>query len=188
MKRQEFIKQLGLLSSGTMLSMGGIQVKALAANPFHVDIEGTDGKILVLLQMQGGNDGLNTIVPIEDSKYYNARTTVNIKKEQALKLKNTVGLHPSMTGFKSLFDSNKLSIIQNVGYAQPDRSHFRSTDIWLSGSDSKQQLFEGWVARFLESQNSAYPSSLPAEPMAIQLGSVESMLLQGKIWLFGHCV
>ncbi len=185
MKRHEFLRQIGLLSGGTLLSMGGIPIKAFSANPFKLNIEETDGKILVLLQLMGGNDGLNTTVPFEDSKYYSARKTVNIKKEEALKLNATLGLHPAMLGLKGLYDNNKLSIIQNVGYAQPDRSHFRATDIWLSASDSKQQIFDGWLARFLENQNPNYPISLPSEPMAIQLGSVESMLLQGKFGSLG---
>lgn len=185
MKRQEFIRQLGLLSGGTMFSIGGIKLNAMPTNLFNMNLETTSGKILILIQLQGGNDGLNTVVPFEDSKYYNARKTINIKKEEALKLNNTLGLHPSLVGLKSLYDNNKLSIVQNVGYAQPDRSHFRSTDIWLSASDSKQQIFDGWLARFLENQNPSYPSTLPAEPMAIQLGSVESMLLQGKFGSLG---
>jgi uncharacterized protein (DUF1501 family) len=185
MKRHEFLRQIGLLSGGTMLSMGGIQLNAMAQSPFKLSVEETAGKILVLLQLQGGNDGLNTVVPYEDSKYYNARKTVNIKKEDALKLTNTLGLHPSMVGLKNLYDNDKLAIVQNVGYAQPDRSHFRSTDIWLSASDSKQQIFDGWLARYLENQNPGYPAALPTEPMAIQLGSVESMLLQGKFGSLG---
>jgi uncharacterized protein (DUF1501 family) len=185
MKRHEFLRQLGLISGGTMFSMGGIQLNAMPTNLFNMNLEATDGKILVLIQLQGGNDGLNTLIPIEDSKYYTARKTINIKKEEALKINNTLGLHPSLTGLKSLFDNDKVSIVQNVGYAQPDRSHFRSTDIWLSASDSKQQIYEGWVARYLENQNPSYPGVLPAEPMAIQLGSVESMLLQGKFGSLG---
>jgi uncharacterized protein (DUF1501 family) len=185
MKRQEFIKQLGLLSGGTVFSFAGIRLNAMPSNPFGINIENTEGKILVLLQLQGGNDGLNTVIPIEDAKYYTARKTINIKKEEAIKINNTLGFHPSMAGLKGLFDENKLSVIQNVGYADPDRSHFRSTDIWLSASDAKQNIYDGWVARYLENQNPTYPGTLPAEPMAIQLGSVESMLLQGKFGSLG---
>lgn len=185
MKRHEFLRQMGLLSGGAMFSFGGIQLNAMPANPFNVNIEMTDGKILVLLQLQGGNDGLNTVIPIEDSKYFNARKTINIKKETTLALNNTLALHPSMIGLKGLFDANKLTVVQNVGYEQPDRSHFRSTDIWLSASDSKQYIYDGWIGRYLENINPAYPATLPNDPMAIQLGSVESMLLQGKFGSLG---
>lgn len=185
MKRHEFLRQLGLISGGTMFSMAGINIKAMPTNPFSLNIEATESKILVLLQMQGGNDGLNTLVPIEDSKYYSSRKTIAIKKEETIKLNNNLGLNPSLSSLKTLFDKDKVSIVQNVGYAQPDRSHFRSTDIWLSASDSKQQIFDGWVGRFLESINPNYPGVLPAEPMAIQLGSVESMLLQGQFGSLG---
>jgi uncharacterized protein (DUF1501 family) len=185
MKRQEFLRQLSLLTGSTMLQLEGINLKAMANSPFRVNMEGTNGKVLVLIQMQGGNDGLNTIIPTEDDNYYNARKTVNIAKSAAIGIRPNLGLHPAMTGLKGLYDQGKVAIVQNVGYAQPDRSHFRATDIWLSASDSKQYLAEGWLARYLEQQNTQYPETLPNAPMAIQLGSVESMLLQGKFGSLG---
>lgn len=185
MKRHEFIKRLGVLAGGASLQLQGIPVQALHSNPFRVNIENTDGKILVLLQLQGGNDGLNTLVPIEDANYYNQRKAVNIAKDAAIKINATLGMHPSLAGIKKLYDQGKVSLVQNVGYASPDRSHFRATDIWLSASDAKQYVYEGWAARYLEQQNPAYPAALPSAPMAIQLGSVESMLLQGKFGSLG---
>jgi uncharacterized protein (DUF1501 family) len=185
MKRKDFIQRLSMLAAGTTIQLHGIDVRAFHSNPFKVNLEGTEGKILVLLQMQGGNDGLNTLIPFEDAQYYNARKTIGISKESTIKLSPTIGLHPSMQAFKGLYDQGKLAIVQNVGYQQPDRSHFRATDIWLSASDTKQYVYEGWAARFLEQQNPAYPVQLPNAPMAIQLGSVESMLLQGTFGSLG---
>ena len=146
MRRREFLKHLGIITgAGTVsLTISGIPVKAFA-KPF-MNIKSTNGKILVIIQLKGGNDGLNTVIPIEDSIYYNSRPNIAIAKEAALKINDVTGFHPSLLPFKELFDAGKLSVVQNVGYENPNRSHFRSTDIWLSGSDANQ-LEDIWKKR-----------------------------------------
>jgi len=181
MKRSEFLRQLGLVTGGVSFGLDGITGRAFAHNPFLLDLAGTDGSIFVMVQLAGGNDGLNTIVPFEDPIYYQKRTTVHIKKAEALPLTSTLGLHPSMTGMRKLFDEGKLCAINNVGYASPNRSHFRSTDIWLSGSDANTVVTDGWMGRYLTSLYSDYPVRMPDQPLAIQLGSVESMLLLSQV-------
>ncbi|TAE91709.1 MAG: hypothetical protein EAZ80_12485, partial [Runella slithyformis] len=178
MNRKEFLHQLGLLSGGVAFGMGGVPVKAFAHNPLGINMEGTNGRILVLVQLGGGNDGLNTVVPFENDTYYNKRPNIAIKKEAVLGLNSQTGLNPAMGALKELYDKGKVSVVQNVGYERPNRSHFRSTDIWLSGSDSVEVLDQGWVGRYLSKMYPAFPVQAPQEPMAIQLGSVESMLLQ----------
>ena len=180
MRRREFLKHLGIITgAGTVsLTISGIPVKAFA-KPF-MNIKSTNGKILVIIQLKGGNDGLNTVIPIEDSIYYNSRPNIAIAKEAALKINDVTGFHPSLLPFKELFDAGKLSVVQNVGYENPNRSHFRSTDIWLSGSDANQYVFDGWVGRYLEKAYPDYPDSTPEHPMAIQLGSVQSLLLDSQ--------
>ena len=178
MNRKEFLQQLSLLSGGVAFGMGGTSVKAFAHNPFAVDMEATNGKILVLVQLAGGNDGLNTVIPYENPLYYNRRANIAIKKEQALVINSQMGLNPGMSAFKELYDKGKLTIVQNVGYANPNRSHFRSTDIWLTGSDAAEVWDEGWVGRYLTKLYPGFPLQIPQEPMAIQLGSVESLLIQ----------
>ena len=178
MNRKEFLHQLGLLSGGVAFGMGGVPVKAFSHNPLGINMEGTNGRILVLVQLSGGNDGLNTVVPFEDSIYYNKRPDIAIKKDASLALNTQTGLNPGMGAFKELYDNGKMTIVQNVGYERPNGSHFRSTDIWLSGSDATQVLDEGWVGRYLAKMYPAFPVEAPEQPMAIQLGSVESMLLQ----------
>ncbi len=179
MKRREFLRNLGIITgAGTIsLSLSGIPIKAFA-RPL-LNINSFNGKVLVLIQLKGGNDGLNTVVPIEDSIYYNNRPTLSIEKETAVKLNDITGLHPSLLPFKDLYDNGKLNIIQNVGYDNPNRSHFRSTDIWLSGSDSEQFIYDGWVGRYLHKMYSSFPDETPDHPMAIQLGSVQSLLFEG---------
>jgi uncharacterized protein (DUF1501 family) len=112
---------------------------------------GKDHPILVVLQLAGGNDGLNTIVPFEDDLYFKARPTLAIPKEQVLSLDGFVGLNPSLAPLKSLYDGGNLAIIQGVGYPNPNRSHFRSTEIWQTASDAQQNLTKGWIGRYFDS-------------------------------------
>jgi uncharacterized protein (DUF1501 family) len=111
---------------------------------------GKDGPILILIQLAGGNDGLNTIVPYTNDFYYQARPTLGIKGDQVLKLSDTLGLNPAMTGFKSLFDAGRLSVVNGVGYPNPNRSHFRSTEIWQTASDEDKYLTDGWLGRYFD--------------------------------------
>jgi uncharacterized protein (DUF1501 family) len=178
MKRKEFLQQLGVLSGGVAMGVQGMPMRAYAYNPFRINMEGTNGKILVLVQMAGGNDGLNTVIPYENNVYFEKRPTIAIKKDKALRLTDQMGLNPGMTAMKELYDNGKMTVVQNVGYDRPNRSHFRSTDIWLSGSDATEVLDEGWVGRYLTKLNPGFPVQSPTQPMAIQLGSVESMLIQ----------
>src|SRR5437899_9395892 len=91
---------------------------------------GKDSPILVLLQMAGGNDGLNTVVPFANDHYFRARARIGLRPEAVLKLNDELGLHPGLKGLRELFGEGNLAIIQGVGYPNPNRSHFRSTDIW----------------------------------------------------------
>jgi uncharacterized protein (DUF1501 family) len=180
MDRRNFIKNLGILSgAGTIsLSIGGIPIKAFA-RPF-LNIKTTNGKVLVLLQLNGGNDGLNTIIPYEDSIYYSKRPILGVPKNSVVPLNSITGLHPSLLPLKELYDNGKVTIVQNVGYENPNRSHFRATDIWLSASDSNQFVYDGWAGRYLKKVFPDYPSIIPEHPMAIQLGAVQSLLLESQ--------
>lgn len=182
MDRRHFLNQVGLLSGAFALQ--GIGVKAFS-HPQMFDMQGTNGKVLVLIQFLGGNDGLNTIIPFEDAIYYNKRPKIGIAKDQVLKLDTLRGINPSLKSFKDLYDSGKLTVVQNVGYENPNRSHFRSTDIWLSGSASNEFIYDGWVGRYLSQAFPDFPAQIPKNPMAVQLGSVESMLLQGPAGSLG---
>src|SRR5690348_3922451 len=109
-----------------------------------------DRSILVLVQLAGGNDGLNTIVPFEDANYYRLRPTLGIAKETVLRTGDSLGLHPACEPLHQLFGNGKLAIVQNVGYPNPNRSHFRSTEIWETASRSNEFVSTGWVGRFLD--------------------------------------
>ncbi|MGD0463602.1 MAG: DUF1501 domain-containing protein [Tepidisphaeraceae bacterium] len=111
---------------------------------------GKDGKILVVVQLSGGNDGLSTVIPYGDDVYYRARGNISHPASQVLKIDNYVGLHPNLTALKSLYDNGDLAIVQGVGYPNPNRSHFRAMDIWQSAQPERQQPNSGWLGRYFD--------------------------------------
>ena len=111
---------------------------------------GKDHPILVVLQLAGGNDGLNTLIPYEDDAYYRARPTLGIPKDQVLPLDERGGLHPALAPFAELYHQGTLAILQGVGYPNPNRSHFRSTEIWQTASDANRVVSKGWIGRYFD--------------------------------------
>ncbi|HLV69349.1 MAG TPA: hypothetical protein VKY34_01490, partial [Xanthomarina sp.] len=143
MDRRKFIKHSSLASS---LFFVPSFVKAFSS---YITVE-TGYKRLVILQLSGGNDGLNTIVPFRNDEYYRARPTLALKKEDVMALDNDLGMHKSLLPLKKLYDKGFVSIINNVGYPNPNRSHFRATDIWQTASSSNQYLQSGWIGRYVD--------------------------------------
>ncbi|MGE9290480.1 MAG: DUF1501 domain-containing protein [Puniceicoccales bacterium] len=120
-----------------------------------------DSTILVLVQLAGGNDGLNTVIPFEDDRYYNLRPTLAIPKKDVLPLQDGIGLHSSCQEMYELFSEGKMSVLQNVGYPNPNRSHFRSMEIWETASDSDDLSQTGWVSRFFDNACEGAPTEDP---------------------------
>src|SRR5438477_5316215 len=114
-------------------------------------VSGADSNILVILQMAGGNDGLNTLVPFSNDYYAKSRTRLRMAGKKVLKLNDELGFHSSLEGFKSLYDNGHLAVVQGVGYPNPNRSHFRSTEIWQTASDSQKFEKYGWLGRYFDS-------------------------------------
>ncbi len=114
-------------------------------------VTGKDDTILVVLQMAGGNDGINTVVPYANDFYHKARPTLGLSAQQVLQLNGEIGFHSAMAGFKSLYDAGHLAVVQGVGYPNPNRSHFRSTEIWQTASDSDKLEKYGWIGRYFDS-------------------------------------
>jgi len=129
-----------------------------------------DRSVLVLVQLAGGNDGLNTLIPFEDADYYRLRPTIGLPKEKVLRLSDTIGLHPSCTALHSLFGDGKLAVVQNVGYPNPNRSHFRSTEIWETATNSDAVAGSGWIGRFLDNACAGTPTD-SHDPVAVHLTS-----------------
>lgn len=111
---------------------------------------GKDGKILVIVQLSGGNDGLNTIVPYADDAYRRARPAIGLTGEEVLKINDYIGMHPNLAPLKKLYDDGMMSVIQGVGYPNPNRSHFRSMDIWHSAEPHKEITRNGWLGRYFD--------------------------------------
>ena len=167
--RREFLRRTVLGSSlawtvPAFLANTFSALQAEAADSATQITTGKDATILVLLQMAGGNDGINTVVPYANDFYHRARPTLGFSGEKVLKLSDQIGLHPAMTGFKSLFDAGELSVIQGVGYPNPNRSHFRSTEIWQTASDSDRIEKNGWIGRYFDN---ACPGADPAVGVTI---------------------
>lgn len=133
-------------------------------------------KILVVLQLSGGNDGLNTVIPFRNDIYYKSRPGLGIKKEKSLPLNDEAGVHPSLKILKNLFDEGELAILNAVGYPNPDRSHFRSMDIWQTASDSDAYEYIGWLGRYLDAQCNG--CDMPTQ--AIEVDDVLSIALKGE--------
>jgi uncharacterized protein (DUF1501 family) len=111
---------------------------------------GRDSGILVVLQLAGGNDGLNAVVPYNNDFYRRARPKIGVDANAILKINDEIGLHPSLAGLKNLYDEGNLSIVQGIGYPNPNRSHFRSTEIWQTASDSEKFERYGWIGRYFD--------------------------------------
>jgi uncharacterized protein (DUF1501 family) len=122
----------------------------------------TEKRILVLVQLAGGNDGLNTVIPYTDPEYQKARPGIGIGKDAVLKIGDDLGLHPQMTGFREIFDEGRLAVIQGVGYPNPNRSHFRSTDIWHSARPDVEYTEDGWLGRSLDLHAKRHAGKTPA--------------------------
>lgn len=153
--RREFLRNTvlgGALSwtVPTFLANTFSSLHADAANSATQIATGKDSTILVVLQMAGGNDGLNTVVPFADDYYQKARPRLGIAAKDVLKLGDRVGLHPKLTGLKELFDAGQLGVVQGVGYPNPNRSHFRSTEIWQTASDANRFEATGWLGRYFD--------------------------------------
>jgi uncharacterized protein (DUF1501 family) len=187
-KRKEFLK-ITIPATVMPVVINGFSLKSFGAVSPLANMLGASAdndRVLVIIQLQGGNDGLNTIIPIDGySNYYNARTNIAISQNSILPLmgESKTGLHPSMSGLMALYNQAKLGIVQSVGYPSPNFSHFRATDIWMSASDSNQVLIHGWAGRYLNYLYPGFPDSYPnsnmPDPLGIQIGSVTSMVFQG---------
>ena len=154
--RRDFLQLLG---TAGIVSLGAIPPQFLArAAHAAPGIAARDKRVLVLIQLAGGNDGLNTLVPFADPAYEKARPGIGIPKGQVLKLNDSVGLHPGLSGMRELYDEGKLAIVQGVGYPNPDRSHFRSMDIWQSAQPLNETPRDGWLGRALEWQFDRQPA------------------------------
>jgi len=133
-------------------------------------------KVLVILQLSGGNDGLNTVIPVRNDIYYKVRPKLGIDKSKSLLLNDEVGLHPALTSLRDLYNDGSLGILNSVGYPNPDRSHFRSMDIWHSASNSDEYVNTGWIGRYLDAQC----AGCDKPTQALEIDDTLSLALKGE--------
>lgn len=193
MKRRKFIRNSGYLAGGAFL-LGNMRIGMGSPITQKIaKVAAANDKVLVLIQLNGGNDGLNTLVPLDQySNLFKARANLIVPENEILKISDNNGFHPAMTGIKDLFEDGKVGVVQNVGYPQQNQSHFRSTDIWTSASDSNEVITSGWLGRYLAEDHplfpEGYPSSENPDPLSITLGSVISTTCQGPIYNMGMAI
>lgn len=154
--RRTFLGQSAVLAAAAALPAGRVRAAS-------------DERVLVVVQLAGGNDGLNTVVPMADDAYFRARPALAVRR--ALPLTAGVGLHPSLSALRGLWDAGALAIVQGVGYPTPSRSHFRSLEIWETASDSDQHLATGWLGRALEASGGS---------RCLRVGARECLALTGS--------
>jgi len=182
MKRRTFLKNTSVFSLPVLF--GGLEVAALPSSQLASIVNGDSDKVLVLIDLNGGNDGLNTFIPLDAyDNLFNARSNVIIPQNQILGMTDTIGLHPVLGGIKNLFDEGRMTLIQGVGYNNQNRSHFRSADIWNTAVEADQYKSTGWFGRYLDDQFPGYPENYPSDdcpdPFAITMGRSISSTCQG---------
>ncbi len=195
MKRRDFLKYSSL--SAIACSVNGVAIKATAQDVANKKTRGlySNGKKLILVRLNGGNDGLNTVIPLDKyAELTAARANVLIPSNQTLALNGTTdtALHPAMTGLQNLYNTGKLNIIQGVSYPNPDYSHFRASDIISSASDSNLYINSGWIGRLIDNQFPGapytYPTTAVADPFSIEIGYTSSQVIYGGNGLNGMTV
>jgi len=143
MKRRSFLQTSSVITAGMFLP-NFIKLSAHGINAEH------DERRLVVIHLQGGNDGLNTIIPISNDEYYRLRPTLGITKYESIHLSDDFGFHPALSGFRNMYDQGWMSIFNGVGYPNPDRSHFRSTEIWQTAQPALSNVSDGWIGKWME--------------------------------------
>lgn len=191
MDRRDFARISALMGTGALLKLNGIPLHAAEGNGFlkEVAMKSLNNRVLILVELHGGNDGLNMVIPMDQyGNYYNLRPNIAIPQtgsRQFIPLDLTlpdnkkVGLHPDMVGAKAMYDNGHLAVIQNVSYANANGSHFRSRDIWHMGVDYDEYESSGWMGRYLEHSYPGYPTNYPnstdQDPLAIEIGTGVSL-------------
>ncbi len=191
MKRRKFVKNVSIAGAAAPFVVNNMKMQAVSKKLFAYSKMAED-RVLVIIRLNGGNDGLNTVIPKD--QYANLmvqRSSILMPEPQILSLTPEVGLHHEMTGMKNLYDSGKLAIIQSVGYPEQNRSHFRSMDIWTTGA-LNPQITTGWLGRAMDNDYPNYPSAYPnntyPDPFAISMGYDVSATCQGLMGNFSHAV
>jgi uncharacterized protein (DUF1501 family) len=191
MKRRSFIRNISLAASAPFL-VGGLPVKALSNSLTRLLGNGENDRVLIMIQLAGGNDGLNTLIPLDQyGKYMEYRANIAIPDsgdrkylvlDPELSATEQLGLHPDMTHIRDLYQEGRCTVVQNVGYNNMNLSHFRGRDIWFMGGGSDDYFKSGWMGRYLDHIYAGYPDGYPnaemPDPLGLETGYSMSLLYQ----------
>lgn len=179
--RRLFLRNLGIAGSASLM-LGKLPVTALAASPLSAALNNSDSeRILVLIRLKGGNDGLNTIIPIFDYGTYQARRpTIAIPEDQIIGLNDAFGVPNTMGALENMWLDGQMKVVNSVGYPDQNLSHFRSSDIWSSGSNADVNDSSGWLGRFLGNEFPDFITNPPECPPAIQIGGTGNVVFNNS--------
>ncbi len=174
--RRSFLKNLGIIGGGAFM-LGKIPVSASVAPSLNMALNNANtDRVLVMIRLKGGNDGLNTIIPLyEFDTYANFRPTIHVPESQSWNLSNDFAMPNFTNSFQSLWGDGKMKVVHNVGYPEQNLSHFRSSDIWASAVDSNQPAESGFLGRYFGDLYPDYLTNPPVDPPAVQIGSIGNM-------------
>jgi len=168
MNRRQFLTLTGTFTGGTLLLPDFLHAFSTQKNLVVGE------QCIVFVQLNGGNDGLNTFIPFEDALYYDLRPKIALSKEDVIFSSNGMAFHPALKGFANMQQNGDLSIIQNVGYPEPVRSHFRSQEIWQTAPTNQEYLNDGWLGRYLDLQCKEHQATA-----GINLDKIDNLALKG---------
>jgi len=176
--RRSFLQTLGIAGLGSSIMLGGTPIKAFGGSPVLqslMDLE-TD-RVLVLIQLKGGVDGLNMVIPIQEQAYYDARPNLAISANDSIALNSEFNLHSALSGLQDLWGSGEMAIVNGSGYPDPNLSHFEAIKIYQSTDPSRLDL-SGWVGRALDLEYPSYHSNTPDQPLALEISPTSSLLFE----------
>jgi uncharacterized protein (DUF1501 family) len=198
MKRRDFLRNTTLAGAALPHFIPGFGTDLLATSPWAKILANTANeynRALVLIRLDGGNDGLNTVIPMTQyTKLNRVRPKVILPDNSLLPLgdRDDLRLHPSMTGMLDLYNAGRMKIIQSVGYPHQNFSHFRSSDIWMTGANTDEVLSTGWAGRYLHNEYPNFPGEYPNEampdPLSLEIGATLSLTLQGPFTSMGMSI
>jgi uncharacterized protein (DUF1501 family) len=169
--RRDFMFRMGFASIGSMFMFGKHPITAFGGTPMLHAMQSADtDRVLVLVQLNGGNDGLNTVIPVNNGIYYQNRPTIAIPKNAAILLDDETGIHPAMSALQPLWDDAQMAVVHNVGYQNQTRSHFEGTVNWSTARNQGAPESTGWLGRYLTEGNPDFFTNPTPYPLAVRVG------------------